>query len=123
MSKRCSSCNDDTDWSNSTLFTTCSLLCGLCPTASSHVHSVMWKSRTVQFSHMVRRDSSASNFDRVEITSILLYLLTETLNCLRKRRNQVCLKKTLSNMLKKMLHSKASKFKSQTRLELVLRYW
>ena len=70
--------------------------------------------------HLVRRDSSANKFDKVEIAIILA--LFYRLKPLTKEGGEKpeYPEKTLDDELQKMPHTKARKFKPQARLEPAL---
>ena len=65
--------------------------------------------------HLVRRDSSAVKFDRVEIAFILaLSLLAETINIKEGRKPELP-EKTADDELQKMPHTKTRTFKPKAR--------
>ena len=68
--------------------------------------------------HLVRRDSSAINFDRVEIAFIwAFYFIGWTMKPMKEGRKPEYPEKTPGDELQKMPHTSARRFKPQARLE------
>ena len=72
--------------------------------------------------HLVRRDSSATNVDKVETAFILaLSLLAESIIPMKKGRKPECPeKKKLNDECQEMPHTKARKFTPEARLKPTL---
>ena len=74
--------------------------------------------------HLVRRDSSAIKFDRVEVAFIWTFiLLAKPLNRWRRGGNRSIRRKKPDDELQKLPHTTARRCKPQARLEPAQQHW
>ena len=74
--------------------------------------------------YLIRGDSSAVKFDRVEIAFVLaFYFIDWNHEPMKEGRKPEYPEKTPDDVFQKMPHTKARKFKPQTRLEPAILHW